>query len=67
MWQLKFDQHLFDGETEGEQLKHMIAALGMPPSEFVLQGRLGVREVWFDDEGSSLVIPAALRGDTNIA
>ncbi|KFX99303.1 hypothetical protein V490_01849 [Pseudogymnoascus sp. VKM F-3557] len=32
MWQLKFDQHLFNGETEGEQLRHMIAALGMPPS-----------------------------------
>jgi hypothetical protein len=36
----------------------MIAALGMPPSEFVLQGRLGVREEWFDDEGSCyLVLP----------
>lgn len=39
----------------------MIAVLGMPPKEFVLQGRLGVREEWFDDEGlSCLVIPGPI-------
>lgn len=46
-----FDQHLFDGETEGEQLRHMVASLGMPPKDFVLRGRLGVRELYFDDDG----------------
>ncbi|OBT44961.1 CMGC/SRPK protein kinase [Pseudogymnoascus sp. WSF 3629] len=51
MWQLRFNQHLFDGVTEGEQLRNMIASLGPPPREFVLQGRLGVREVYFDDDG----------------
>ncbi|OBT61692.1 CMGC/SRPK protein kinase [Pseudogymnoascus sp. 23342-1-I1] len=51
MWQLMFNQHLFDGETEGEQLRGMVASLGPPPPEFVLQGRLGVRELYFDDDG----------------
>ncbi|OBT85686.1 CMGC/SRPK protein kinase [Pseudogymnoascus sp. 03VT05] len=51
MWQLRFNEHLFDGVTEGEQLRNMIASLGPPPREFVLQGRLGVREVYFDDDG----------------
>ncbi|ELR03374.1 hypothetical protein VC83_01688 [Pseudogymnoascus destructans] len=51
MWQLRFNQHLFDGVTEGEQLRNMIASLGPPPREFVLQGRLGVRELYFDDDG----------------
>lgn len=46
-----FNQHLFDGETEGEQLRNMVASLGPPPPEFVMQGRLGVREMWFDDDG----------------
>ena len=51
MWQLRFNEHLFDGVTEGEQLRYMIASLGPPPKEFVLKGRLGVREVYFDDDG----------------
>ncbi|KFZ08765.1 hypothetical protein V501_05826, partial [Pseudogymnoascus sp. VKM F-4519 (FW-2642)] len=51
MWQLRFNEHLFDGVTEGEQLRNMIASLGPPPREFVLKGRLGVREVYFDDDG----------------
>lgn len=53
MWQLMFNEHLFDGETEGEQLRNMVAALGPPPKEFVMQGRLGVRELYFDDDGET--------------
>lgn len=62
MWQLRFNQHLFDGVTEGEQLRNMIASLGPPPREFVLQGRLGVREVYFDDDGESLLLGMAVLG-----
>lgn len=29
----------------------MVASLGPPPKDFVLQGRLGVRELYFDDDG----------------
>ncbi|KFY75983.1 hypothetical protein V498_09805 [Pseudogymnoascus sp. VKM F-4517 (FW-2822)] len=51
MWRLMFNQYLFAGETEGEQLMNMVATLGPPPPEFVLQGRLSVRELYFDDNG----------------
>lgn len=60
MWQLRFNQHLFDGVTEGEQLRNMIASLGPPPREFVLKGRLGVREVYFDDDGESPLLGMAV-------
>lgn len=32
----------------------MVASLGPPPKDFVLQGRLGVRELYFDDDGEFL-------------
>lgn len=57
-----FNQHLFDGETEGEQLRNMVASLGPPPREFVMQGRLGVRELYFDDDGESCSFPVSRRG-----
>ncbi|KFY24336.1 hypothetical protein V491_02190, partial [Pseudogymnoascus sp. VKM F-3775] len=51
IWELAFNKHLFDGDTEAEQLRNMVASLGPPPKDFVLQGRLGVRELYFDDDG----------------